>query len=89
MEVQIIQGSIQEQTTDTIIVNLFEGVTVPSGATGAVDKALNGAISELIANGDIPLETGLDGIRTALGSPQPGWTGKDEISNEIIEEEGI
>ena len=35
------------------------------------------------------LESGLDGIRTALGSPQPGWTGKDELANEIIEEEGI
>jgi putative membrane protein len=35
------------------------------------------------------LESGLDGIRTALGSPQPGWTGKDELTNEIIEEEGI
>jgi leucyl aminopeptidase len=62
MEVQIIQGSIQEQTTDTIIVNLFEGVTVPSGATGAVDKALNGAISELIANGDISGKAGEVGV---------------------------
>ncbi len=35
------------------------------------------------------LETGLDGIRTALGSPQPGWTDKNELTNEIIEEDGI
>ncbi len=62
MEVQIIQGSIQEQTADTMIVNLFEGVTAPSGATGAVDKALNGAISELIANGDISGKAGEVGV---------------------------
>ncbi|MCB9420919.1 MAG: leucyl aminopeptidase [Ardenticatenaceae bacterium] len=62
MEVQVIQGSIQEQTADTLIVNLFEGVTIPSGATGAVDKALNGAISELIANGDISGKAGEVGV---------------------------
>lgn len=62
MEVQIIQGSIEEQAVDTIIVNLFEGVTVPGGATGAVNKALNGAISELIANGDISGKAGEVGV---------------------------
>lgn len=62
METTIIQGSIQEQVVDTIIVNLFEGVTAPSGATGAVDKALNGAISELIANGDISGKAGQVGV---------------------------
>lgn len=62
MEVKIIQGSIQEQAVDTIIVNLFEGVTAPGGATGAVDKALNGAISELIANGDISGKAGEVGV---------------------------
>lgn len=35
------------------------------------------------------LETGLDGILKALGSPVPGGTGKNELSDEIIEEEGV
>jgi putative membrane protein len=35
------------------------------------------------------METGLDGLRAALGSPPPGWTGKNELSDEIIEEDGI
>ena len=52
MSIKIVQGHIQSATADTIIVNLFDGVTSPSGATGAVDKALDGAISELIAQGD-------------------------------------
>jgi len=34
-------------------VNLFEGVTHPGGATGAVDRALGGQIASLIAAGEI------------------------------------
>jgi leucyl aminopeptidase len=37
---------------DAIVVNLFQGTTEPAGATGAIDQALNGAISRLIATGD-------------------------------------
>src|SRR5207244_12011697 len=35
------------------VVNLFEGVTEPGGASGAVDRALGGQISRLIAEGEI------------------------------------
>ena len=58
MNVQVVQGSIQSFAADTIIVNLFSDVTHPSGATGAVDAALNGAIQELIANGDASGKSG-------------------------------
>ncbi|NLF15474.1 MAG: leucyl aminopeptidase, partial [Anaerolineaceae bacterium] len=53
MEIQVVAGSIQEQEDALIVVNLFEGVTAPGGATGAVDKALGGAIGEAIASGDV------------------------------------
>jgi hypothetical protein len=36
-----------------VVVNLFEGVMVPSGGTGAVDQALGGLLSDLIAAGDL------------------------------------
>src|SRR5512143_1126239 len=52
MNVKGQRGSIEATQADVIILNLFEGVEVPAGATGAVDKALNGAITELIRNGD-------------------------------------
>ena len=43
---------------DLIIVNLFQGVTHPGGATGAVDRALGGAISDVIAAGDFTGKSG-------------------------------
>ncbi|NOZ27436.1 MAG: leucyl aminopeptidase [Chloroflexi bacterium] len=52
MEIRVQQGNIAQQAADLLVVNLFEGVTQPGGATGAVDKALEGAISEVIAAGD-------------------------------------
>lgn len=53
MDVRVIAGDIATTQADAIVVNLFEGVTVPGGATGAVDAALGGLISRLIALGDI------------------------------------
>lgn len=58
MNVTVTPGSIQDSTADTLIVNLFEGVTVPGGATAALDKALDGAITELIAGGDLRGKSG-------------------------------
>jgi leucyl aminopeptidase len=44
-EIVVTQGNIAAQSADCIVVNLFEGVTAPGGATGAVDAALDGMIS--------------------------------------------
>ncbi len=53
MELKIQAGDIATWKGDGIVVNLFDGVTTPGGATGAVDKALGGLLSKLIAQGDI------------------------------------
>src|SRR5690606_1568402 len=45
-----------------LVVNLFSGVTAPGGATGAVDAALGGALSELIASGDLTGRAGQVGV---------------------------
>jgi leucyl aminopeptidase len=58
MDIRIEQGAIESSAADTIIVNLFEGVTAPGGATGAMDKALGGAITDLIAGGDLKGKVG-------------------------------
>jgi leucyl aminopeptidase len=53
MEIKVVSGAIQATEDELIVVNLFEGVEKPGGATGAVDKAMGGAIGEAIGRGDI------------------------------------
>ncbi len=53
MNINVKQGSIQTADADTIIVNLFLGHTDLHGATGAVNSALDGAITDLISGGDL------------------------------------
>ena len=52
MNVRVVRANIQDYEADALVVNLFEGVTTPGGATGAVDHALGGQIGDLIAGGD-------------------------------------
>ena len=51
--VKVVAGDVTDFATPALVVNLFEGVTQPGGATGAVDRALDGAITALIADGEI------------------------------------
>jgi leucyl aminopeptidase len=53
LEIKVITGEITSVKADAIVVNLFEGTKKPGGATGAVDKALDGAITKLIEQGEI------------------------------------
>ena len=53
MEIKVASGDITKLKFDAIIVNLFEGMKSPAGATGAVDKALGGLITQLIGEGEI------------------------------------
>jgi leucyl aminopeptidase len=71
--IEIQQTPIQDVVADAIIVNLFAGVTSPGGATGAVDEALGGAISELIAGGDLRGRAGEVAVlypRGAIATPR-------------------
>jgi len=52
MDIQVVQGSIAQFESDCIVINHFEGMTPLSKITAAVDEALGGAISRLIASGD-------------------------------------
>jgi len=52
MKVDVQPGDILARADDAVVVNLFEGVTKPRGATGAFDDALGGGVVEAIRLGD-------------------------------------
>ena len=71
MKIGVVAGNIAEHSADAVVVNLFEGVTTPSGATGAVDAALDGAISALISEGEITGKRGEITLIHTLGKIAP------------------
>ena len=48
MELKVKSDSIANVSCDVLVVNLFEGIKTPGGATGAVDKALDNLISSYV-----------------------------------------
>ncbi len=66
MEIKVRAGDITQAEADAIVVNLFEGEQ-PGGATAAVDKALDGAITRLVENGGIKGKSGEVSIIHTLG----------------------
>src|SRR4029077_7245046 len=72
MHIRVEQGDITKSKAKAIVVNLFEGITSPGGGTGAVDKALDGAISHVIADGDCRGKDGELALIHTLGKiPSP------------------
>ena len=71
MKIEVVSGDISTRDTDAVVVNLFEGVTRPGGATGSVDNAMGGAISKLIADGEIKGKKGEITIIHTLGKIAP------------------
>jgi leucyl aminopeptidase len=67
LEVKVVTGDITQVEADAIVVNLFEGVEQLGGASAAVDKALGGAISDLIGKGEFKGKFGEVGIVHTLG----------------------
>ena len=67
MKISVETGDISQRAGPAIVVNLFEGVTSPGGATGAVDRALGGAISRLIEQGEIKGKRGENTVIHTLG----------------------
>ena len=67
MDLKLVTGDIAAQQVDAIVINLFQGITSPAGATGAVDRALDGAISQLIADGDAKGKAGEFTLLHTLG----------------------
>lgn len=67
LEVKVVIGDCTRVDADALIVNLFEGVTQPGGAAGMVDRALDGAITQLITAGEIKGKAGEMALVHSLG----------------------
>jgi leucyl aminopeptidase len=63
LDVRVVAEDVTKFKGDALVVNLFEGVKTPGGATGAVDAILGGAIRKLIQAGEV---TGKWGEQTLL-----------------------
>jgi leucyl aminopeptidase len=53
MKLKAIKADVTGLETGAVVVNLFEGVTKPSGATGAIDRAMDGQLTQMIADGEL------------------------------------
>jgi leucyl aminopeptidase len=58
MQVRVESVAVTDIATPLLIVNLFEGVEVPGGATGAVDNALGGLIARLASRRELNADLG-------------------------------
>lgn len=67
MKIDTVNKKITGFTGDIIIINLFEGVRMPGGATGAIDKALGGIITKLVRNGELSGKLGETAIVHTFG----------------------
>ena len=52
MKIRVTKAGVADIVCDVLVVNLFEKVKKPAGATGLVDKALGGLISDIIKSGE-------------------------------------
>lgn len=53
MEIKVIIDDVTSVKADAVIVNFLEGAESPAGDMARIDKALDGAISQLISQGEI------------------------------------
>ena len=53
MDIKVVISDIDKIKAGAIIVNFFEGMKHPDGDTAIIDKSLDGAISQLVSQGEI------------------------------------
>jgi len=90
MKLEVLQGDVGSVDTELLVVNLFEGVAVPGGATGIVNLVLDGVIAELIKAGEITGKSSEITLIHTLGKMPArrviilGLGRRDELSLQVI-----
>jgi len=67
MKIDVIAGNLLDQDVDTLIYGIFEGADVSAAGPGALDRALDGALSALISGGDFKGKAGETAALYPLG----------------------
>jgi leucyl aminopeptidase len=67
LDIRVVVGDVVKFRGDALVVNLFEGLKTPGGATAAVDRALSGAIRKLIQGGEATGKWGEQTLVHTLG----------------------
>lgn len=67
MKITVLNQSITDFSGDVLIANLFEGVKSPGGATGAVDRVLDGIITQMIRSGELSGKLGQTSVIHTFG----------------------
>ncbi len=67
MDIRVVVGDVTRFRGDALVVNLFEGVKAPAGATGAVDAAMGGLIRKLMRAGEVKGKWGEQTLLHTLG----------------------
>jgi leucyl aminopeptidase len=67
LDIRVVVGDVTRFRGDALVVNLFEGIKTPGGATGAVDGALSGAIRKLVQAGEVTGKWGEQTVVHTLG----------------------
>jgi leucyl aminopeptidase len=67
LDIRVVVGDVARFRGDALVVNLFEGIKAPGGATGAVDAALGGAIRKLIQAREVTGKWGEQTLVHSLG----------------------
>ena len=90
MQITVEITDIATIETPALVVNLFKGVKLPGGATGAVDRALEGAIGRLIYDGEVTGKRGEMTLLHTMGKIAParvviaGLGAPDDFDNEVV-----
>jgi len=90
MQISVQTNELKDSSAKAIIVTLFEGASTPTGAAAEIDGALEGAISQLLQQGDVKSKRNETTLVHTLGRiPSPrvlvlGLGKSDAFSGQVL-----
>ncbi len=96
MKIKVVSGNILEIKADAVLLSIYEGTEKPEGELARLDSALDGAVSALLAQGEVKGKSGeitlihtlgkLPAGRVVLiGLGKPGELARDKVCGGVAE----